>query len=133
MNLQVCIMTPDQIFWDAPAEEIILPTNTGQMGVLSRHASLITALDIGVMSIRQNDAWVSVALMNGFALIQNDVVTILVNGAEGRSDIDLDEAKRAYDDAAARVDQPRDRKASVEAALDFKRARSRWLVASDGA
>ena len=129
-------MTPDQIFWDDPAEEIILPTNTGQMGVLSRHASLITALDIGVMSIRQNDAWVGVALMNGFALIQNDVVTILVNGAEGRSDIDHDEAKRAYDDAAARVlrtQQPRDRKASVEAALDFKRARSRWLVVNDGA
>ena len=125
-------MTPDQVFWDDPVEEIILPTNTGQMGVLSRHASLITALDIGVMSIRQNSTWSSVALMNGFALIQNDVVTVLVNGASGPSDIDRDEAKRAYDDAAARVDQSGDRKASVEAALDFKRARSRWLVANEG-
>ena len=134
MNLKVCIMTPDQVFWDDPAEEIILPTNTGQMGVLSRHASLITALDIGVMSIRQNNTWTLVALMNGFALVQNDVVTILVNGAEGRSDIDHDEAKRAYDDASSRAtstDGSQDRKSSVEAALDFKRARSRWLVASD--
>lgn len=49
MNLQVCIMTPDKIFWDEEVEEIILPTNTGQMGVLTKHAPLITALDIGVM------------------------------------------------------------------------------------
>jgi F0F1-type ATP synthase epsilon subunit len=27
MNLQVCIMTPDEIFWNEQAEEIILPTN----------------------------------------------------------------------------------------------------------
>jgi F0F1-type ATP synthase epsilon subunit len=25
MNLQVCIMTPDEIFWNEQAEEIILP------------------------------------------------------------------------------------------------------------
>ena len=41
-------MTPDRIFWNDQAEEIILPTNTGQMGVLTNHAPLITALDIGV-------------------------------------------------------------------------------------
>jgi F0F1-type ATP synthase epsilon subunit len=42
MNLQVCIMTPDEIFWNEQAEEIILPTNTGQMGVLTNHAPIIT-------------------------------------------------------------------------------------------
>jgi F0F1-type ATP synthase epsilon subunit len=41
MNLQVCIMTPDEIFWNEQAEEIILPTNTGQMGVLTNHALLL--------------------------------------------------------------------------------------------
>jgi ATP synthase F1 epsilon subunit len=52
MSLKVCIMTPDRIFWNKEVEEIILPTNTGQMGVLTNHAPVITALDIGVMSIR---------------------------------------------------------------------------------
>ena len=55
MTLQVCIMTPDRIFWNDQAEEIILPTNTGQMGVLTNHAPLITALDIGVTLIRSNN------------------------------------------------------------------------------
>jgi F0F1-type ATP synthase epsilon subunit len=38
-----------------------LPTNTGQMGVLTNHA-LLLLLDIGVMSIRTNKDWTSVAL-----------------------------------------------------------------------
>jgi F-type H+-transporting ATPase subunit epsilon len=70
MNLQVCIMTPDEIFWNEQAEEIILPTNTGQMGVLTNHAPIITALDIGVMSIRTNKDWTSVALMGALLVKQ---------------------------------------------------------------
>lgn len=131
MSLEVCIMTPDQIFWDETAEEVILPTNTGQMGVLSQHASLITALDIGVMSIRQNNAWSFLALMNGFALVQKDQITILVNGAEAKTNIDLDEAQQAFQAAETRVNEASDGKARVEAALAFKRARTRLMVANE--
>jgi F-type H+-transporting ATPase subunit epsilon len=131
MSLQICIMTPDQIFWDAQAEEIILPTNTGQMGVLSKHAPLITALDIGVMSIRQNNTWTFVALMNGFASIQNDQVTILVNSAESKETIDNAEAEKAFSEAQDRVEKAVDEKEKVEAVLAFKRARARYLVIKD--
>lgn len=131
MSLHVCIMTPDQIFWDETAEEVILPTNTGQMGVLSQHASLITALDIGVMSIRQNDAWSFLALMNGFALVQNNQITILVNAAEAKSNIDLEAAQQDFQAAEARVNKAEPGKARVEAALAFKRARTRLMVANE--
>lgn len=128
MSLQVCIMTPDQIFWDEQVEEIILPTNTGQMGVLSKHAPLITALDIGVMSIRQKNTWTFVALMNGFASIQNDQVTILVNSAESRQTIDSEEAEKEFLEAQNRVEKAADEKEKVESILAFKRARARYLV-----
>lgn len=131
MNLQVCIMTPDQIFWNEPAEEIILPTNTGQMGVLVKHAPLITALDIGVMSIRQNNAWNYVAVMNGFASVQNDQVIILVNAAESKKTIDPDQAEKDFLAAKERVDKVKDEKEKVEAILAFKRARARFLVVKD--
>jgi F-type H+-transporting ATPase subunit epsilon len=131
MSLQVCIMTPDKIFWDEQAEEIILPTNTGQMGVLSKHAPLITALDIGVMSIRQNNSWTFVALMNGFASIQNDQVTILVNSAESKQTIDINQAEKDFLEAQDRVNNAVDEKEKVEAVLAFKRARARFLVVKD--
>ena len=35
MSLQVSIIIPDRIFWKDQAEEIILPTLTGQMGILN--------------------------------------------------------------------------------------------------
>jgi F-type H+-transporting ATPase subunit epsilon len=124
-------MTPDKIFWDEEAEEIILPTNTGQMGVLTKHAPLITALDIGVMSIRQNNSWNYFALMNGFASIQNDKVTILVNSAESKQTINSIQAEKDFLEAQERVNKAVDEKGKVEAILAFKRARACFLVIKD--
>jgi F-type H+-transporting ATPase subunit epsilon len=128
MTLQVCIMTPDQIFWNDQAEEIILPTNTGQMGVLTNHAPLITALDIGVTLIRSKAEWIPVALMGGFALVKQNQVTILVNEAESAKTIDPDQAETAFQEAKARLEQAQGEKQRVEATFGFKRARTRYQV-----
>lgn len=128
MTLQVCIMTPDQIFWNDKAEEIILPTNTGQMGVLSNHAPLITALDIGVTLIRSQNEWIPVALMGGFALVKQNQVTILVNQAESAKTINADEAEKAFEDAKNRLEQAQGEKQRVEATFSFKRAKTRYQV-----
>ena len=131
LPLQLSIMTPEQVFWNQPVDEIILPTNTGQMGVLDKHADLITAIDIGVMSIRCNGDWIGVALANGFAAIRKNRVTVLVNSAESKQTIDKDKADKDYDEAKKRVDQATDQRSRVEANLAFKRARARYLVATD--
>ena len=111
MTLQVCIMTPDRIFWNDQADEIILPTNTGQMGVLTNHAPLITALDIG-----------------GFALVKNNQITILVNEAESAKTIQVEEAEKAFEEAKTRLEQSQGEKQRVEATFVFKRARARYQV-----
>ena len=128
MSLQVCIMTPDQIFWDDQAEEIILPTNTGQMGVLANHAPLITALDIGVMLIRTKKDWIPLALMGGFALVQQNQITVLVNDAESSETIDVEQAEKAFNEAKTQLDQAEGEKQKVEANFVFKRARARYQV-----
>ena len=128
MSLQVCIMTPARVFWNEEAEELILPTNTGQMGVLSNHAPLITALDIGALMIRTKQDWRAVALMGGFALVKNNQVTILVNEAEAGSTIDAREAEKAFEDAKIRLEQAQGEKEKVEATFAFKRARARYQI-----
>ena len=128
MTLQVSIMTPDRIFWNDSAEEIILPTNTGQMGVLSNHAPLITALDIGVMLIRAKNDWISVALMGGFALVKQNKVTVLVNEAESVKTIDAQEAENTFLTAKNKLEQAEGQKQKVEANFAFKRARARYQV-----
>ena len=128
MTLQVCIMTPDRIFLNDQAEEIILPTNTGQMGVLSNHAPLITALDIGVTLIRSKTDWNTVALMGGFALVKDNQITILVNEADSATEIKSDEAESAFEAAKLKLEQAVDEKQRVEATFQFKRARARYQV-----
>lgn len=128
MSLQISIMTPDRVFWNEQAEEIILPTNTGQMGVLTNHAPLITALDIGVMLIRTQKEWISVALMGGFALVKQNKVTILVNEAEAASTINAAEAETAFNEAKQRLEAATTEKERVEATFAFKRARTRFQL-----
>ena len=130
MSLQVCIMAPDRIFWNEEATELILPTNTGQMGVLKNHTPLITGLDIGVMLVRSGTEWISMALMGGFALVKDNKVTILVNEAELGSNIDSEKAEVQFNEAKAKLENASGRKEKIEANLAFKRARARYQVNS---
>jgi ATP synthase F1 epsilon subunit len=130
MSLQICILTPDRVFWNQEAEEIILPTNTGQMGVLTNHAPIITALDIGIMSIRTQKDWTSVALMGGFALVKQNQVTVLVNSAESKETINSSEAEQSFLEAKEQLEKALGQKEKVEANFAFKRARARYQLVS---
>jgi ATP synthase F1 subcomplex epsilon subunit len=105
MPLTVRVIAPDKTVWDSPAEEVILPSTTGQLGVLSGHAPMLTALDTGVMRVRANRDWVAIALMGGFAEVDQDEVTILVNGAERGDAINQEEARAAFTEAQAKLNQ----------------------------
>ena len=65
MTLKIRVIAPDKVVWDAEAEEIILPSSTGQLGILTGHIPLLTALDIGVMRVRINKEWKPIILLGG--------------------------------------------------------------------
>lgn len=126
--MKFSIITPDRIFFNGTADEIILPTNTGQMGVLTGHAPLITALDIGVVLYRSNKKWTSLALMGGFALILKDNMTVLVNEAEDSTTIDPQEAKQTFEKTRQQFQSAINPKEKVSANFAFKRATARYQV-----
>lgn len=133
MTLTIRVISPDKTVWDATAEEVVLPSTTGQVGILSGHAPLLSALDTGVMRVRpnRNQDWVAIALMGGFAEVENDEVTILVNGAERGDKINLEEARAAYTQAEAKVNQSQNasRQEQIQANQALKRARARFQAA----
>nr|GEY81140.1 ATP synthase CF1 epsilon subunit, chloroplastic [Tanacetum cinerariifolium] len=53
----------------------------GKIGVLPNHAPIATSVDIGILRIRLNDQWLTMALIGGFARIGNNEITVLVNDA----------------------------------------------------
>jgi F-type H+-transporting ATPase subunit epsilon len=132
MTLTVRVIAPDKTVWDSEAEEVILPSTTGQLGILTGHAPLLTALDVGVMRVRPGKDWLPIALMGGFAEVENNEVTILVNGAERGDAIDKAAALDAYTKAEERLNQVQgteNRQEQIQANQAFKRARARYQAA----
>jgi len=105
MSLNVRVITPDKVVWDAQVEELILPSSTGQLGILVDHAPLLTALDIGVMRLKTDAGWTSIVLMEGFAEVEDNKVTILCNGAEEGNSIDLQTAQAELEKVTLQVDE----------------------------
>ena len=117
MTFNLRVMAPNRTVWNSEAQEVILSTNSGQIGVLPNHAPLLTALDIGVMKIRIDSKWTAMALMGGFAMIDNNQMTILVNEAEKANDINSEEAQNAFQAAQANLTEASGRKQVIEANL----------------
>ena len=129
MSLTVRIITPDKIVWDENAEEVILPSTTGQLGILKGHAPLLTALDVGVMRVRPGKDWKNIAVMGGFAEVENDELRILVNGAELGETIDKEQARAEFVQAQQLLDEATksgDRQKELQRTQKMKRARARF-------
>ena len=103
MSLTLRVLAPDQNVFDGSADEVILPSTTGQIGILPGHISLLTAVDVGVLRVRANGGWNSIALMGGFAEVDSDEVTVLVNSAELGDSIDSSAAEADFQKASTTV------------------------------
>jgi len=125
MSLNVRVITPDKVVWDANAEELILPSSTGQLGILTDHAPLLTALDIGVMKLKVDNNWTSIVIMEGFAEVENNKITILSNGAEEGSSIDPKLAQSEIERVSLLVDQATTKKEKIDATLELRKAKAR--------
>lgn len=132
MALTVKVITPDKTVWDDEVEEIILPSTTGQLGILSGHAPLLTALEVGVMRVRPQKEWKTIALMGGFAEVENNEIKILVNGAELGDNIDRETARTQYEQAQTRfqqVENSTNRQEKIQAENSMRKARARFQAA----
>lgn len=131
MTLNVRVIAPDKTIWDDECQEIILPSSTGQLGILSGHAPLLTALDVGVMRVRPEKDWLAIALFGGFAEVEDNTVTILVNGAQRGDEIDRDRAKTEYEEAVAALGKVTegDRQGKIQAEQNLRRKRSLFQAA----
>jgi F-type H+-transporting ATPase subunit epsilon len=129
MSLTLRVLAPDQSVFDGTAEEVILPSTTGQVGILPGHVSMLAALDTGVMRLRSAGAWSTIALMGGFAEVEADEVTVLVNGAELGSSIDAPAAEAAFEaaqSAAASFEGQSSTPEKVKASQVLATARARF-------
>jgi F-type H+-transporting ATPase subunit epsilon len=79
----------------------------------------------------KENKWTPIALMGGFAEIENNEVTVLVNGAELGESIDLEKARTAFAEAEQKLATVGSgtSQEQIQANQAFKRARARVQAA----
>ena len=120
MSLNIRVIAPDGLIWDTTAEGIVLPSLTGQLGILTGHAPLITSLEIGILRIKVNSKWTPIIVLGGFAVIMNDEVQVLISGVEEVIKEDYAKAKNILSKAKKDLDLAKITKEIIDASEELK-------------
>nr|YP_010444283.1 ATP synthase CF1 epsilon subunit [Fibrocapsa japonica]UTE95170.1 ATP synthase CF1 epsilon subunit [Fibrocapsa japonica] len=126
MVLNIKIIAPDRLVWSESSNKIILPTTTGQVGVLMDHAPMITGLDIGTIIIETEEKnWFPIIALGGFTVVEDNQVTILVNGVEPTPEISLEETEKKLQESLNKLTKVTTLKEKIESSQNVKKAAAR--------
>jgi F-type H+-transporting ATPase subunit epsilon len=114
-KLQLNIVTPDHSY-SFEVDEVAMPGQEGDFGVLPGHTPLFAGLRTGMMYYRQGSEKHYLAVSVGFAEVLPDTVTVIAQVAERGED--LDEAR-----AEAGMARAEEMLGAVPREIDFERAR----------
>jgi F-type H+-transporting ATPase subunit epsilon len=92
-TLQLEIVTSDKLVVDAASERVQIPGENGFLGILPKHAPLITELAPGEIRYSVNGVTKKLSVLGGFAEVLPDRVTILAETGERVDAIDLKRAQ----------------------------------------
>lgn len=76
------VFTPERTLVDRDVREVTAQGALGQIGVLPDHAALVTALDPGILTYREEGTAVRLSLGAGFAEVRDNVMTVLAESGE---------------------------------------------------
>lgn len=122
MPIRCEIVSQDRVVFSGDVDIVVLPGASGEMGILPKHAPVLTTLKYGVVKIRKAGKEELFAVAGGVAEVQPDIVTVLADrGSENIQDIDIDRAiaakKRAEEYLAKGATADPDHYLIMEAAL----------------
>lgn len=89
------IITPDAKVLDTEADQVVLPTESGEAGVLTGHVPLVTKLVAGELKVIKGGQTEYIAVDRGFAKVLGNTISVLTEAAIDVSDIDLSEVESA--------------------------------------
>ena len=93
------IVTPDGLQYDGQAEELIVRTVSGDMGILAGHVNCIAPLGMGKATVVTDGKRRYAACIGGILSVMNGNVTLVPTTFEWVENIDRDRAERAYQKA----------------------------------
>lgn len=95
MTIRCEIVSQDRTVYEDDVDSILLPGAGGEMGILPKHAPVLTTLKYGVVKVRKSGKEELFTVAGGVAEVQPNIVTILADAAENVEEIDVARAEEA--------------------------------------
>jgi F-type H+-transporting ATPase subunit epsilon len=94
-TMHVEVVTAERELYNGEADSLIAPGSEGELGILPRHAALLTTLKAGEMLIKLGGAEEPLFVSGGFLEVSDNKVTVLAESAEHAEEIDQARAEAA--------------------------------------
>jgi len=104
-ELMLEIVTPEKMAFSGNVEDVTIPGTEGEFGVLRGHEAFLTSVDIGELVFTKNNKKTHYAVNTGYAEVTANKVTVLIETAERSDYIDKNRARRARENAEARLER----------------------------
>jgi F-type H+-transporting ATPase subunit epsilon len=114
-TIDLQIVTPERMLMHEQVDEVEIPGFDGYFGVLPGHTPLLATLSVGELWYRKGQDKTYFSIVEGFAEVLPERVTILARVAEPAGEIDVERAEAARKRAAERLDLRSD--------VDYERAK----------
>lgn len=118
------ILTPYGQYYLGEVEFLEVHSEDYNLGILPKHAPLISTLTISKMVMKVNGESRIFAIGGGVITVEKEKTTLILNSIESQDEIDLERAKLAKERAEKRLES-----ASTNNAVDVNRAKLALLRA----
>ncbi|MBI2869568.1 MAG: F0F1 ATP synthase subunit epsilon [Chloroflexi bacterium] len=105
MPTRLDVVTAERVVFSGDIDMVIAPGVMGELGILPRHAPLMTMLQPGELRIKRDNREESLVVTGGFLEVRPDRVIVLADAAERAEEIDVDRAAAAKKRAEERLAQ----------------------------
>jgi len=100
MPFKLKIVTADGLFFDGEAEQLIVRTATGDIGIMARHMNYVAPLGMGRAVVITGGQRRTAACIGGMVSVMNGEVTLVPTTFEWAEDIDVARADASYEKAS---------------------------------
>jgi len=89
------IITPNEKVLSTEADQVVLPTESGEAGILTGHIPIVTKVIAGELKVIKDGNTEFIAVDHGFAKVLGNTISVLTEAAVDVKDIDLSEVESA--------------------------------------
>jgi F-type H+-transporting ATPase subunit epsilon len=128
-KIQLDVVTPEESVYSGKIDMLEGPAMDGLIGILPKHAPLVTGMSIGIVRIMNNGEETEIAISDGFMEVLPERISLVVRTAELPDMIDIERAEAAKERAKEKMEKTSDQVEFARAEAAYDRAVSRLKAA----